>query len=105
MDIHPIEIKSHHADSDARSVWPAQLSGVSSQQEVHTVRTFQMIVERDEQSGLFVGYVPGWPGAHTQAADTHELENNMREVIAMLLEDGEPQLESEFIDVRRIQVA
>lgn len=69
------------------------------------MRTFQMVVERDPQTGLLVGYVPGWPGAHTQAADTPELEDNLREVIEMLLEDGEPQLESEFVDVRRIQVA
>jgi predicted RNase H-like HicB family nuclease len=64
-----------------------------------------MVVERDPETGLLVGYVPGWPGAHTQAADTRELEANLREVIEMLLEDGEPQLESEFVDVRRIQVA
>ena len=49
--------------------------------------------------------MPGWPGAHTQAADALELEENLREVILMLLEDGEPELESEFVDVRRIQVA
>jgi predicted RNase H-like HicB family nuclease len=69
------------------------------------MRTFPIVVERDPQTGLLVGYVPGWPGAHTQAADTRELEENMREVIEMLLEDGEPSLESEFIDVRSIQVA
>jgi predicted RNase H-like HicB family nuclease len=64
-----------------------------------------MVVERDPGTGLLVGYVPGWPGAHTQAADNAELEENLREVISMLLEDGDPQLESEFIDVRTIQVA
>jgi predicted RNase H-like HicB family nuclease len=69
------------------------------------VRTFRMVVERDPGTGLLVGYVPGWPGAHTQAADNAELEENLREVISMLLEDGDPQLESEFIDVRTIQVA
>lgn len=69
------------------------------------MRTFRMVVERDPETGLLVGYVPGWPGAHTQAADSRELEENLREVIAMLLEDGEPQLESEFVDVRTIQVA
>jgi predicted RNase H-like HicB family nuclease len=69
------------------------------------VRTFQMVVERDPETGLLVGYVPGWPGALSQAADASELEANLREVIEMLLEDGEPQLESEFVDVRRIQVA
>jgi predicted RNase H-like HicB family nuclease len=69
------------------------------------MRTFPIVVERDPETGLLVGYVPGWPGAHTQAADTRELEQNMREVIEMLLEDGEPHLESEFVDVRSIQVA
>jgi predicted RNase H-like HicB family nuclease len=69
------------------------------------MRTFPIVVERDPETGLLVGYVPGWPGAHTQATDSHELEQNMREVIEMLLEDGEPHLESEFVDVRSIQVA
>jgi predicted RNase H-like HicB family nuclease len=69
------------------------------------MRTFRMVVERDPETGLLVGYVPGWPGAHTQAEDTRELEENMREVIEMLLEDGEPHLEAEFVDVRSIQVA
>ncbi len=69
------------------------------------MRKFPMVVERDPETGLLVGYVPGWPGAHTQAADTHELEENLREVIEMLLEDGEPRLESEFVDLRTIQVA
>jgi len=69
------------------------------------MRTFNVVVERDPETGLLVGYVPGWPGAHTQASDNDELEANLREVIEMLLEDGEPQLESEFVDVRTIQVA
>ena len=69
------------------------------------MRSFQFVVERDPETGLLVGYVPGWPGAHSQAADLDELQNNLREVIEMLLEDGEPTLESEFVDVRTIQVA
>jgi predicted RNase H-like HicB family nuclease len=74
-------------------------------QEVHTVRTFPVVVERDPKTRLLVGYIPGWPGAHTQGADDRELEENLREVIEMLLEEGEPQLESEFVEVRSIQVA
>ena len=54
------------------------------------MRTFPMVVERDPETELLVGYVPGWPGAHSQAADAAELEANLREVIEMLLEDGEP---------------
>ena len=69
------------------------------------MRSFQFVVERDPGTGLLVGYVPGWPGAHSQAADLDELQENLREVIEMLLEDGEPTLESEFVDVRTIQVA
>jgi predicted RNase H-like HicB family nuclease len=73
--------------------------------EVETLRTFHFVVERDPVTQVLVGYVPGWPGAHTQGADLNELQQNLREVIEMLLEDGEPVLESEFVDVRTIQVA
>ncbi|MCH7797277.1 MAG: type II toxin-antitoxin system HicB family antitoxin [Planctomycetes bacterium] len=69
------------------------------------MRTFKFVVERDPETGSYVGYVPGWPGAHTQGADIEELQRNLREVIEMLPEDGEPTLESEFVDVRTIQVA
>ena len=69
------------------------------------MRSYHFVVERDPETNLLVGYVPGWPGAHTQGADIDELQQNLREVIEMLLEDGEPTLESEFIDVHTIQVA
>ncbi len=69
------------------------------------MRTFKFVVERDPDTGTLVGYVPGWPGAHSQGADLEELQINLREAIEMLLEDGEPVLESEFVDVRTIQVA
>ena len=39
--------------------------------------------------GLYVGYVPGFPGAHSQAETLDELNRNLHEVIEMLLEDGE----------------
>lgn len=69
------------------------------------MRTFDFIVERDPETGIFVGYIPGWPGAHTQGADVDEVRSNLQEVIEMLLEDGAPKLESEFVGVRRVQVA
>ncbi len=69
------------------------------------MRTFNIIVERDPQSGLYVGSVPGWPGAHSQGDTLDELEGNLREVITMLLEDGEPEFESEFVGLQTIQVA
>jgi predicted RNase H-like HicB family nuclease len=61
------------------------------------MRTFTAVVERDPQTKLLVGYVPGFAGAHSQGATLEELRNNLREVIAMLLEDGEPQREAEFV--------
>lgn len=69
------------------------------------MRTFNIIVERDPQTGLYVGSVPGWPGAHSQGDTLDELEGNLREVITMLLEDGEPEFESEFVGLQTIQVA
>lgn len=66
---------------------------------------FNVIVERDPETGLFVGSVPGWPGAHSQGETLDELDTNLREVIAMLLEDGDPDLESEFVGLQTIRVA
>jgi predicted RNase H-like HicB family nuclease len=55
------------------------------------MRTFSAVIERDEATGLYVGYVPGWSGAHSQGGTLEELQKNLEEVIAMLLEDGEPR--------------
>jgi predicted RNase H-like HicB family nuclease len=52
-----------------------------------------------------VGYVPGWPGAHSQGATVDELRQNLEEVVAMLLEDGEPKLEGEFVGTQTVKVA
>jgi predicted RNase H-like HicB family nuclease len=48
------------------------------------------IVERCEETNLFVGHIPGFPGAHSQGAALDELSVNMCEVISVLLEDEEP---------------
>jgi predicted RNase H-like HicB family nuclease len=53
------------------------------------MKSFTAVVERDSDTGLLVGYVPGFPGAHSQAESLDELQANLREVIALLLEDGE----------------
>ena len=69
------------------------------------MRSFSFVVERDPDTGLYVGYVPGWPGAHSQGASLDELQRNLQEVIGMLLEDGDPKLESEFVGVQTVKVA
>lgn len=55
------------------------------------------VIEKDPTTGVFAGYVPGWPGAHSQGETVEELRANLREVVEMLLEDGEPVLASEFV--------
>jgi predicted RNase H-like HicB family nuclease len=69
------------------------------------MRAFTAVIERCPDTGLFVGYVPGFPGAHSQGETRDELQQNLVEVIRMLLEDGEPKLESEFIGTQNVQVA
>jgi predicted RNase H-like HicB family nuclease len=69
------------------------------------MKNYTAIIERCPETGLYIGYVPGFPGAHTQAANLDELSANLREVIAMLLEDGEPRLEAEFIGTQNIALA
>lgn len=69
------------------------------------MKSFTAVVEKDPDTGLLVGYVPGFPGAHTQAKTMDELRTNLKEVIEMLLEDGEPRLEGEFIGTQTISVA
>ena len=66
------------------------------------MRQFTVVIERDRETGLFVGHVPGFPGAHSQASSLDELSENLREVVAMLLEDGRPELEAEFAGIQTI---
>jgi predicted RNase H-like HicB family nuclease len=69
------------------------------------MRTFTAVIERDAATGVFVGYIPGFSGAHSQGATVDELRQNLEEVVAMLLEDGEPTLEVEFIGTQTVKVA
>jgi len=66
------------------------------------VKTYTAVVERDPDTGFYVGYVPGFPGAHSQGATLDELNRNLKEVIALLLEDGEPDLEAEFVGIQTV---
>ncbi len=69
------------------------------------MRSFDIVIEQDPTTSPHVGCVPGWPGAHSQAKSLDEPKGNLREATEMLLEDGDPQLESGFVGVQRIQVA
>lgn len=69
------------------------------------MRNFPAVIEQDADSRLYVGWVPGFAGAHSQGETLEELRANLREVIAMLLEDGEPSLQSELIGIQMVDVA
>jgi predicted RNase H-like HicB family nuclease len=69
------------------------------------MKIFTAIVERDTETNFYVGYVPGFPGAHSQAETLDELQDNLREVIEMLLEDENLVFETEFVGTQQIMVA
>lgn len=67
------------------------------------MKQFLAVIEKCPDTGLYVGHVPGFPGAHSQGSTLEELNANMQEVLAMLLED-DIQLESEFVGTQLISV-
>ncbi|MHB8067665.1 MAG: type II toxin-antitoxin system HicB family antitoxin [Desulfobaccales bacterium] len=69
------------------------------------MRVFSAVIEKCPDTGLYVGYVPGFPGAHSQGATLDELNANLKEVIEMLREEGEPKLETEFVGIQNVVVA
>jgi len=69
------------------------------------MKSYTAVVEQCAETGLYVGYIPGFPGAHSQAESLDELNANLREVISMLLEDGEPSMEAQFVGTQNVLVA
>jgi len=69
------------------------------------MKIFTAVIEKCPETGLYIGYVPGFPGAHTQGETLDELNKNLKEVIEMLLEDGPPDLEAEFVGTQTVMVA
>ncbi len=66
--------------------------------------SYTAVVVRDAATGLYVGHVPGWPGAHSQGVTLDELHANLTEVLTLLLEDGVPALEGICIGTQTITV-
>lgn len=70
--------------------------------------TFTAYIEFDPDTRLYVGTVPSIPGAHTQGATLDELQENLKEVIALCLEEMEGQGEegefASFVGIQQIQV-
>jgi len=70
---------------------------------------FTAHIERDSETSLYVGYIPSLPGAHTQGETLDELQNNLKEVLELCLEelssDEIQQLQSQFVGTQEIRVA
>lgn len=75
--------------------------------EAVSMKTFTAYVERDPETGLYVGIVPGIPGAHTQGSSLDELQENLKEVIELCLEefDGPTDDLPRFVGLQQIEVA
>ncbi|MBP7687222.1 MAG: type II toxin-antitoxin system HicB family antitoxin [Thermoflexales bacterium] len=69
------------------------------------MKTYVAVIEQDADTRLYVGYVPGFAGAHSQGETLDELQSNLQEVVAMLLEDGEPAFDAQFIGTQTVVVA
>ncbi len=68
------------------------------------MKTYTAVIERCPETHFFVGYIPGFPGAHSQGETLDELNDNLKEVLELLLQDGEPQLEGEFVGTQTVTV-
>jgi predicted RNase H-like HicB family nuclease len=71
------------------------------------MKTFVAYIEFDPETNLYVGTVPGIPGAHTQGDTLDELRQNLKEVLELCLEEysGTPDDLPKFVGLQQIEVA
>jgi len=71
------------------------------------LRAFTAYVEWDPETELYVGIVPGIPGAHTQGATLDELHSNLKEVLELCLEEYKGSTDDlpRFVGVQQIEVS
>lgn len=69
---------------------------------------FTAHIEKDDETGFFIGTVPSVPGAHTQAKTLDELHHRLQEVLELCLSsmtDDEKNELPHFIGIQQIAVA
>jgi len=66
---------------------------------------FTILIQKDPETGFYVGYVPNMPGAHSQGETVEELKLNLKEAISLCIEEGEPVILSEFVGTDELEVA
>lgn len=72
------------------------------------MRKVTAYVEKDAETGLYVAIVPGIPGAHTQAETLDELQENLKEVVELCLEEMSPEDKErlpEFVGLQQVEVS
>jgi predicted RNase H-like HicB family nuclease len=69
------------------------------------VKNTMVVVEHCVETGLYVGHIPGLSGAHSQGASLEELHENLRQVVAMLLEGGAQQWDAGYACAQMVAVS
>ncbi len=71
------------------------------------MKVFTAYIEFDPETKLYVGIIPGIPGAHTEGATLDELQHNLKEVLELCLEEYEGELDDlpHFAGLQQIEVA
>lgn len=80
---------------------------IDNEERRRIVKTFTAYVEWDPETRLYVGGVPGIPGAHTQGVTLDKLQKNLKEVVELCLEEYQGSLEDlpKFVALQQIEVA
>ncbi len=68
---------------------------------------FTAYIEFDPETQLYVGIIPGVPGAHTQAATLDELNHNLREVLELCMEENPDILRHapRFVGIQQVELS
>lgn len=71
------------------------------------MKTFTAYIEWDQETKMYVGLVPGIPGAYTQGESMDELRRNLQYVLELCLEEYEGSVDDlpRFVGLQQIEVA
>ena len=71
------------------------------------MKTFTAYIEWDPETKLYVGVVPGITGAHTQGESLDEVNQNLKEVLELCMEQDARFADEmpRFVGLQQIEVA
>ncbi len=67
-------------------------------------KSFTVVIEKDVESGMYVGYVPALSGCHSQGKTIDPLIKNMKEAISLCLEMEDKEEFSKFVGIQQVVV-